>query len=313
MTVVDDLALIASVLPPSLSARYQAQLVWAVEANRDIGFRFTLQRELINTKGEEDKKLQLRNFNLETSKPCGMLADEEVLASNLQKPNRGGREEKEVLENNCEGGDPSYSVSCGSCDFKTLKLKNLRRHILLNHSKKEDFLGRYYKNYKRGKHLQGEHTCLNEKCGKKFKRMSNLWLHMCYQHAIVAKDLVSQAALGVRRKSSNTTLPEKTDSPVSRTDTGNTSPILSFVREEAMKSAEVSGSKLGGSEPVNATEESRVKRKEEIAQRRKSKRTVMREVSPACEYERIRVANIAERMELFQMLDIGGAVAGAKQ
>ena len=60
-------------------------------------------------------------------------------------------------------------------------------------------------------------------------------------------------------------------------------------------------------------EESRVKRKEEIAQRRKSKRTVMREVSPACEYERIRVANIAERMELFQMLDIGGAVAGAKQ
>ena len=169
------------------------------------------------------------------SKPCGMLADEEVLASNLQKPNRGGREEKEVLENNCEGGDPSCSVSCGSCDFKTLKLKNLRRHILLNHSKKEDFLGRYYKNYKRGKHLQGEHTCLNEKCGKKFKRMSNLWLHMCYQHAIVAKDLVSQAALGVRRKSSNTTLPEETDSPVSRTDTGNTSPTLSFVHEVRIK------------------------------------------------------------------------------
>ena len=45
-------------------------------------------------------------------------------------------------------------------------------------------------------------------------------------------------------------------------------------------------------------------------ERRKSRRRATREMSPGCEYERIRAANIAERMEVFQMLDIGAAVAG---
>jgi len=43
--------------------------------------------------------------------------------------------------------------------------------------------------------------------------------------------------------------------------------------------------------------------------RRKSKRA-MCEMSPGCEYERIRSANIAERIEVLQMLDIDAAVAG---
>lgn len=45
-------------------------------------------------------------------------------------------------------------------------------------------------------------------------------------------------------------------------------------------------------------------------ERGKSKRRATREMSPGCEYERIREANIAEKMEVLQMLDIGAAVAG---
>jgi len=44
-------------------------------------------------------------------------------------------------------------------------------------------------------------------------------------------------------------------------------------------------------------------------ERGKSKRVVC-ETLRGCEYERIRTANIAERMEVLQMLDIGAAVAG---
>ena len=46
--------------------------------------------------------------------------------------------------------------------------------------------------------------------------------------------------------------------------------------------------------------------------KRKRERRALREASPVCDYERIRAANIAERMKLFRTLDIEGAVASAK-
>ena len=46
---------------------------------------------------------------------------------------------------------------------------------------------------------------------------------------------------------------------------------------------------------------------------RERKARAMREASPMCDYERIRAANIAERMEVFRMLDIDRAVLGAKE
>merc|ERR1712181_132093 len=52
---------------------------------------------------------------------------------------------------------------------------------------------------------------------------------------------------------------------------------------------------------------------EERAPKRKRERKALREVSPVCDYERIRAANIAERMALLQTLDMEGAVAGAKE
>ena len=49
--------------------------------------------------------------------------------------------------------------------------------------------------------------------------------------------------------------------------------------------------------------------KERRACNRKRGKKALREGSPACDYERIRAANIAERMELLQTLDIEGALA----
>ena len=47
--------------------------------------------------------------------------------------------------------------------------------------------------------------------------------------------------------------------------------------------------------------------------KRKRERKALREASPACDYERIRAANIAERRELLRTLDIEGAVASVKE
>ena len=65
---------------------------------------------------------------------------------------------------------------------------------------------------------------------------------------------------------------------------------------------------------VEDKEEASIERDgEERAHKRKRERKALREASPACDYERIRAANIAERIELLKTLDIEGAVAGAKE
>ena len=59
---------------------------------------------------------------------------------------------------------------------------------------------------------------------------------------------------------------------------------------------------------LNLVEENRLeegeKRTTTVGNNRKSVRKALREASPACDYERIRAANIAERMELLRTLDI---------
>ena len=64
MTVVDDLTMLASLLPPPMKAKYQVQLVWAADANKDIGFRISLCEDFNNRNKKEYRDLQLRDFNL---------------------------------------------------------------------------------------------------------------------------------------------------------------------------------------------------------------------------------------------------------
>ena len=92
MAVADDLALLASLLPPSLCARlcwhlldinwqyiflirYRVQLLWATDANKDIGFKFFLCKELPSGEKDYDGDLQLRDFNLKNfNQPCSPTA-----------------------------------------------------------------------------------------------------------------------------------------------------------------------------------------------------------------------------------------------
>ena len=51
----------------------------------------------------------------------------------------------------------------------------------------------------------------------------------------------------------------------------------------------------------------------EMTKNKRREKKALREAPPACDYERIRAANIAERMELLRRIDVEGAVAGAKE
>ena len=114
MTVVDDLTMLAKLLPPSLSARYnwnlgfgrsnltfparyRVQLLWAADANKDIGFNFSL-RELPNCNEEnrDDVELQFRDFNLANfnqssaaATTCALNAEESIFTPESQQPNPG--------------------------------------------------------------------------------------------------------------------------------------------------------------------------------------------------------------------------------
>ena len=113
MTVADDLTLLAKLLPPSLSARYdwnlgfgrsnltflaryQVQLLWAADVNKDIGFNFSLREQLANEEKREDVELQLRGFNLENfhqssaaATTCVLNAEEGIFTLESQEPNPG--------------------------------------------------------------------------------------------------------------------------------------------------------------------------------------------------------------------------------
>ena len=122
------------------------------------------------------------------------------------------------------GKDQKNSLrSCGSCDFKTSKLRNLKRHILLTHFNKEEYLEKYC-NYRKGKYMKSGQTC--HKCGKKWRNASQLWMHMCSQHGVVSKeDLIKKIVLGLKKRSSKSASREKgfKESKGLEDDTGSTS------------------------------------------------------------------------------------------
>ena len=122
------------------------------------------------------------------------------------------------------GKDQKNSLrSCGSCDFKTSKLRNLKRHILLTHFNKEEYLEKYC-NYRKGKYMKSGQTC--HKCGKKWRNASQLWMHMCAQHGVVSKgDLLKKIVLGLKKKSSKSASRDKDfkESKGLEDDTGSTS------------------------------------------------------------------------------------------
>ena len=71
--------------------------MWAVDVNKDIGFKFSLREELTNGEKKENRDLQLRDFNLanfnQSSAPtaCVLNAEEGISTPESQEPNPGSR------------------------------------------------------------------------------------------------------------------------------------------------------------------------------------------------------------------------------
>jgi len=102
----------------------------------------------------------------------------------------------------------SKLTSCGSCNFKTSTHPKLIRHIQLMHCKKESYFQAREDEFR-------ETTCNHANCGKRFKNWSDLWVHLCNQHHVISKDVVRDAALGIKERSLNQSL-AKVGSPVSK-------------------------------------------------------------------------------------------------
>jgi len=389
MTVPDDLALLASLLPPPLRARYRVQLMWAADVNKDIGFKFSLRKELHNGGKNEDRDLQLRDFNLASinqssaATACVLNAEEGFSTPESQKPNPGrhdielknpeilfgngnqqgfnaepelsyDQEKRKCDECSWEGRRKAYGnhkkrvhgtrpkltkcencgikrctlfshkcravgkISprpgmCGTCGFRA---SNLVSHILLRHSRKELYLKEHY-NVERNEELTGGHNCHD--CGKHLTNKRNLWRHICSLHGVVTQEEIDHAAMGkvvveeksleedqtMKKLGSNVSRPAAAAASEGEHRSGNEKQL-----EEKEKCNEGKGLSSAGENK----EEARIDRDEEKrARKRKKERKALREVSPACDYERIRAANIAERMELLRRIDMEGAVAGAKE
>ena len=102
----------------------------------------------------------------------------------------------------------SKLTSCGSCNFKTSTHPKLIRHIQLMHCKKESYFQAREDEFR-------DTTCNHANCGKSFKNWSDLWVHLCNQHHVISKDVVRDAALGIKERSLNQSL-ANVGSPVSK-------------------------------------------------------------------------------------------------
>ena len=102
----------------------------------------------------------------------------------------------------------SKLTSCGSCNFKTSTHPKLIRHIQLMHCKKESYFQAREDEFR-------DTTCNHANCGKRFKNWSDLWVHLCNQHHVISKDVVRDAALGIKERSLNQSV-AKVGSPVSK-------------------------------------------------------------------------------------------------
>lgn len=413
MTVVDDLTLLAKLLPPSLSSRYRVQVLWSVDVNKDIGFCFTLHKELANEK-REDGDHQLRDFNLANINQSSAAAtrgvgnvEESIFTPESQEPNpgrldtemkdpeimvgsggdpqgfivRGRRNEKMKCDKcgwegtrkaygphvksihgtkpkltRCEKcGIKCYSLwlvshkcsqqwpdghqrkgskgderktprhggkTCGTCGFRT---SDLRSHVLLKHSNKEQYLEQHYNQTNTDQELKRGYNC--HICGKYFLNKSPLWKHVASMHGVVTIEDIRKVAMGKSevedksvKKDQRLTELESVYSVESNVLKSTSAAVVEEEHhsgdENKTEEKEVCSNAEG--KRLNLTEEKKTELDSDengkmSRFKRKRERKALREVSPSCDYERIRAANIAERMELLRTLDIEGAVASVKE
>merc|ERR1712013_23648 len=233
----------------------------------------------------------------------------------------------------------SKLTSCGSCNFKTSTHPKLIRHIQLMHCKKESYFQAREDEFR-------DTTCNHANCGKRFKNWSDLWVHLCNQHHVISKDVVRDAALGIKERSLNQSV-AKVGSPVSKENLGDkdlsdeineddeleveagdrTRPSQEEQNKKRRYDAVADGAENHSAENPSAEKDKRreegevrsassdsikVDVKEKAIIKKKKEKKAMKEAPPACEYERIRAKNIEERKEFFRKLNLEGDIDAVK-
>jgi len=416
MTVVDDLKLLAKLLPPSLSARYRVQLLWAADVNKDIGFNFSLRKlPNCNEENRDDVELQFRDFNLANfnqssaaATTCALNAEESIFTPESQQPNPGsldteikhpevmigsggetqgfiarpsGRKKEKIKCDECswEGSRDAYGGhvrrvhgkkpnltrcekcglkcyslwlashkcadmcrrqlqdghqrkrpkrkgarrneggTCGTCGLET---SDLMSHVLSRHTNKEQYLEEHYKNTSKDEELKRGYNC--HICGKHFPTKTPLWRHVSRVHGVVTIEEIRKVAMGKNVVEDKSLEKDQTMTELELVESNMfTSTPAAVVEEQHHSGDEEKAEEKGECSNVEGkgldvaeekqTELEFVESGEMRSSKRKRERKALREASPACDYERIRAANIAERMELLRTLDIEGAVASVKE
>ena len=90
--------------------------------------------------------------------------------------------------------------TCGTCGFKT---SDLVSHVLLRHSKKEQYLKEHY-NIEINEEMKGGYNC--HSCGKHFSKKIYLWRHICSLHGVVTKEELRESAMGKNMVEDNKSL-----------------------------------------------------------------------------------------------------------
>ena len=76
--------------------------------------------------------------------------------------------------------------TCGTCGFKT---SDLRSHVLLRHSNKEQYLEEHYNHTNKD-----GYNC--HSCGKHFPAKNSLWKHISRMHGVVTIEEIRKVAMG---------------------------------------------------------------------------------------------------------------------
>ena len=127
--------------------RYRVQLLWATDANKDIGFKFFLCKELPSGEKEYDGDLQLRDFNLKNfNQPCSPAAfvpnaQEGIIAPESPEPNPGRQDTElkilQLIDDKKDSHVKTEKVQCDECSWEG-KRKAFRGHMMRRHGRKPE-------------------------------------------------------------------------------------------------------------------------------------------------------------------------------
>ena len=141
--------------------------------------------------GNHIRKVHGRKPNLTRCGKCGLKCYSLWLVSH-KCPDKYRKQLKDGYQRKISKGDDKKRPrrygggTCGTCGFKA---SDLRSHVLLRHSNKEQYLEEHYNHI--NKDGYNCHTC-----GKHFSAKNALWKHVSRMHGVVTIEEIRKVAKG---------------------------------------------------------------------------------------------------------------------